>query len=143
MTHAVFVDPSGDPSIDGLVGDVDFLRAVNHDHTGPGESGSESQGGDFTTGRSQVGPIDLTSFQGLTGTHTVAIRSYASDGLDRDFGVDSIVLHGNVTAVPEPSWLAVLLGVCATDWMRRGKRSRQRDDAAAGQNNSGNGVPFS
>ena len=103
VTHVVFFDPSGDPAIDGLLGDVDFLAARAHDHFDHGQPQAESTGGDFSTGRWQAGPIDLSSQTGLTGTHTIAIRSYSSDAQDRDFGIDSILLQGTVTAVPEPS----------------------------------------
>ncbi|WP_197454539.1 hypothetical protein Pla52nx_001246 [Stieleria varia] len=122
VTHTVFYDPAIDPAVDGLVGDLDFIVSRNHDHTGPGEAGAESTGGNFTAGRWSVDPIDLSSQTGLTGTHTIAIRSYASVGVDQDFGLDNLVLTGTVSAVPEPSTVFCITALSAGMLCRRKKR---------------------
>ncbi|MEO1530361.1 MAG: PEP-CTERM sorting domain-containing protein, partial [Planctomycetota bacterium] len=111
VTHTLFVNPTGDPAVDGLAGDFDFLLAQAHSHVATGETG-QSFGDNFTTGRWQANTVDLSAFEDLTGVNTIAIRMHASEGLDRDFGIDNIVLRGRVfgaTAIPEPSTALVLL----------------------------------
>ena len=119
VTHAIFVNPDGDPSVEGLAGDFDFLLLRNHDHTAAGQGG-ESIGDAFSTGRWAAGPIDLSPFQDLTDTATIAIRMNSSDGSDRDFGIDNLILRGTVTAVPEPAMVGpfALAGL----WFWRRKR---------------------
>ena len=121
VTHTIFVNPPGDPSIDGLAGSFDFLLARAHSHVAPGHTG-QSFGGNFTTGRWQADTVDLSSFRDLTGVNTFAIRIHADDGLDRDFGIDNIVLRGQVfgvTAIPEPGGLFAMSLVSGAVWLRR------------------------
>lgn len=122
VTHTIFVNPAGDPSADGLAGDFDFLLARAHSHVAPGETG-QSFGDNFTTGRWEADTVDLSSFQDLTGVNTFAIRIHSSEGLDRDFGIDNVVLRGQVfgvTAIPEPqALLAFWLGSSAILLRRR------------------------
>ena len=113
VTHAIFVNPPIDPAINGLAGRFDFLAAKSHEHLQPGQGNAESTGDAFTTGRWEAGPVNLTQFQGLTGVNTFAIRMNSNEALDRDFGIDNIVLMGNVTTVPEPNALAALLAITA------------------------------
>ncbi|MDV6034176.1 MAG: hypothetical protein F9B45_29595 [Phycisphaera sp. RhM] len=124
LTYSVFLNPAGDPSVDGLIGDFDFLPNGNgaHDHFADGVAGAETTGPSFSTGRHAVGPIDLSANQNLTGTQTIAIRLYGSagNGNDQDFGIDSLVLRGQVTAIPEPACTVVLLlGIAASTCRRR------------------------
>lgn len=124
LTYSVFLNPAGDPSVDGLIGDFDFLPNGNgaHDHFADGVAGAETTGPSFSTGRHAVGPIDLSANQNLTGTQTIAIRLYGSagNGNDQDFGIDNLVLRGQVTAIPEPACTAVLLlGIAASTCRRR------------------------
>nr|WP_143548354.1 hypothetical protein [Rhodopirellula sp. SM50] len=124
LTYSVFLNPAGDPSVDGLVGDFDFVPSGNgaHDHFADGVPGAETTGPSFSTGRLAVGPIDLSANQNLTGTQTIAIRLYGSagNGNDQDFGIDNLVLRGQVTAIPEPACTAVLLlGIAASTCRRR------------------------
>lgn len=122
VTYSIFANPAGDPSVDGLIGDLDFVTSLAHDHFADGESGAESTGGSFTTGRWNTGPVDLSQprLQELTGSNRIAIRMYASDGADRDFGIDNLVLNGQVTAIPEPAGTCLLLlGIAATACRRR------------------------
>lgn len=128
VTHTVFVNPLNNPAIDGLIGDSDFIVAVNHDHEAPPgpddePSDAESTGENFTTGRWQT-TINLTSQTNLTGTNTIAFRSYASEGLDRDFGLDTIVLRGTVTAVPEPSSCLFVAAMLCAPTIRRRRRNQ-------------------
>lgn len=109
VTHTVFINPIGDP-MGGLAGEFPFAATRAHDHSADGQPGAETTGENFSTGRWSAGPIDLTSFRGLSGKNTVAIRMYSSDGSDRDFGIDNIRLSGQVVAIPEPgaaSWLVI------------------------------------
>ena len=108
VTHSVFVNPLDDPAINGLSGAIDFVTIVAHDHFDPLQAGAESTGPNFSTGRYQVPAIDLSGFQNLTGTNTIAIRLYGSEGSDRDFGIDELIVHGAI-AVPEPSGASLLL----------------------------------
>ena len=122
VTYSIFVNPAGDPSVDGLVGDVDFVTNLAHDHFAIGQSGAESTGGSFTTGRWSAGPVDLSGNQGLTGSNRLAIRIYGSDGgsADQDFGIDNLILNGQVTAIPEPTSLGwMLLGAAVLTCRRR------------------------
>ncbi|WP_167546589.1 PEP-CTERM sorting domain-containing protein [Stieleria maiorica] len=126
VTYSLFVNPEGDPAVDGLLGDTDFLTNVAHDHHAPGEAGAESTGEDFSTGRWNTGPIDLNGVQAAAGTNTFALRLYGSEGAtsDQDFGIDNLILSGQVTAIPEPATTAViLLSITAASWRRR--RSQQ------------------
>ena len=121
VTHTIFVNPAGDPTMDGLAGDFDFLLARAHSHVAPGEAG-QSVGDNFTTGRWQADSVDLTSFQDLTGLNTIAIRMHSSEGLDRDFGIDEIVVHGRVsgaTAIPEPGGIFALCLASTALYIRR------------------------
>ncbi|QDV47331.1 hypothetical protein Enr13x_72400 [Stieleria neptunia] len=120
VTYSLFVNPAGDPAINGLRGATDFVRNLSHDHYAPGEPQAESTGGSFSTGTWNTGPLDLSDFQGLTGTNTVALRLYGSEGVDQDFGIDNLILSGQVTAIPEPTGTCVLLlGIAASTYRRR------------------------
>lgn len=123
VTHSIFVNPVGDPSVDGLEGDFDFIQNVAHDHFATGEAGAESTGPSFSTGRWSAGPIGLSSFQNLTGTTRVAIRLYSDEQLNRDFGLDNIVLSGNAVAIPEPgSFFALAFFASGVAFRRRRSR---------------------
>ncbi len=122
VVYSIFVNPEGDPAVDGLLGDTDFLTSVAHDHYAPGQPDAESTGEDFSTGRWNTGPIDLSGRQGLAGINTIAIRLYGSEGgsSDQDFGIDNLILSGEVTAIPEPACTTVLLlGIAAPTYRRR------------------------
>ena len=108
VTHAVFINPAGSPQ-GGLADDADIVFAQSHDHLGIGQPGAESAGPNFSTGRWTIPTIDLSANAGLTGTQTIAIRTYSSDGDDRDFGIDNLRLTGTVSAVPEPGSLMLML----------------------------------
>lgn len=123
VTHSIFVNPAGDPSLDGLAGAIDFVQNLAHDHFAPGESGAESTGADFSTGRWATGPVSLTGFGNLTGSNRIAIRLYASEGLDRDFGIDNLVLVGEAVSVPEPGMVGVLFAISAAMTTVRRRRS--------------------
>ena len=121
VTHSFFVNPSEDPSVNGLAG-VTPLANSSHDHgavggVGVGGSALESEGGDFSVGTFNVN-YDLTgaAFQGLTGTQTFAIRLYNNQA--RDFGMDNIILNGDVVPVPEPSSF-LLTGLAGLALLRR------------------------
>lgn len=125
LTYSVFLNPAGDPAVDGLIGDLDFVHNDAHDHYADGVSGAETTGLSFTTGRHAVGPIDWSANQSLTGTQTIAIRLYASAGNanDQDFGIDSLILRGQVTAIPEPGTaLALMLLFDAVAMVRRKRK---------------------
>jgi hypothetical protein len=134
LTYSVFVNPAGDPAVDGLVGnfDPDFQSA--HDHFDSGQPGAETTGENFSTGRDSAGPIDLSEFQNLSGTNTFAIRLYGSeDDTDLDFGLDRIILTGSVTAIPEPTSLAFLSSLTVVSITRRRRRKGFRGFASTAQ----------
>ncbi|MCS7468968.1 hypothetical protein NZK35_20130 [Stieleria sp. ICT_E10.1] len=122
LDYTLFLNPAGDPAVDGLIGNTDFVFRNAHDHFADGVFGAETTGPSFSTGRHAVGPIDLSTNQNLTGTQTIAIRLYGSagNGNDQDFGIDNLVLRGQVTAIPEPACTAMLLlGIAASTCRRR------------------------
>ncbi|WP_182865559.1 hypothetical protein [Stieleria mannarensis] len=124
VTYSLFVNPAGDPAVDGLLGDTDFLTNVAHDHGAAGDTEAESTGEDFSTGRWNTGPIDLSGVQAVAGVNTIALRLYGSEGAtsDQDFGIDNLVLSGQVTAIPEPATTTVLLvSIAAASYRRRRK----------------------
>jgi hypothetical protein len=125
VSYAVFINPAGDPSVDGLLGDFDFVYNSADDHGAPGTFGAETVGASFSTGRwtLSVPESPLNAQQNLTGTQTIAIGLYGSPGVDQDFGIDNLLVTGQLSAIPEPGCVAVLLFAIAVMAGRRRRDS--------------------
>ncbi len=120
-THSVFINPNGDPA-SGLINQADMAINYGQNHFAVGEAGANTTGPDNSTGRHPLpGLLPTQAAQGvlvpnaaqpvhtnLTGTVTIAIRTYGVDAAD--WGLDEIEVEGTLSdAIPIPAGTTVWL----------------------------------